>query len=76
MSHNDKIIDKIRKLTNNTEEKGSFSTESLFPSTAKGKVISINEFSKLEPSDIEIFVVKPVKKIVSFLSHVVTNTFS
>ena len=42
-----------------------------FPFLDSGKLISIEEFSKLEPTDIEIFVVKPVKKIVSILSHVV-----
>ncbi len=30
------------------------------------------EFVALDPSEIEIFVVKPVKKIVALLSHVVS----
>jgi len=34
-------------------------------------IISKEDFLGLEPADIEIFVVKPVKKIVALLSHVV-----
>ena len=34
-------------------------------------MITKEEFLALDPSDIEVFVVKPVKKIVALLSHVV-----
>lgn len=33
----------------------------------------MEDFSKLHPSEVEIFVVRPVKKIVSILSHVVSQ---
>ena len=38
--------------------------------TNKG-VISRDEFERLDPSEIEVFVVKPVKRITALLSHVV-----
>lgn len=47
----------------------------MFPSTENGKVIALHEFVKLEPHEIEIFVVRPVKKIISVLSHVVCNQY-
>jgi len=34
-------------------------------------VISRDEFEKLDPADIEIYVIKPVKRISALLSHVV-----
>eukprot|EP00347_Sterkiella_histriomuscorum_P002460 403368062 len=37
----------------------------LFPSTGNGKLISMEEFSLIDPNELEIFVVRPVKKIVS-----------
>lgn len=43
----------------------------LYPSTENGKIISQSDFQKIDPQDLEIYVVKPVKKIVSVLSHVV-----
>ena len=49
--------------------KDNLAAEFLFPSTEGGKLISMEDFSKLEPTDIEIIVVKAVKKIVSILSH-------
>ncbi len=37
--------------------------------------LSKEEFLHLDPNEIEIFVVKPVKKIVALLSHVVSFCF-
>jgi hypothetical protein len=50
-------------------------TNSLFGNNSGGgkpTVIIKEEFVALDPSEIEIFVVKPVKKIVALLSHVVS----
>ena len=38
---------------------------------ASNGVIRRDEFERLDPSDIEIFVVKPVKRITALLSHTV-----
>jgi hypothetical protein len=40
------------------------------PKPNKG-VINRDEFERLNPDDIEVFVVKPIKKITAYLSHVV-----
>jgi hypothetical protein len=50
------------------------SLQSLQPGN-KG-VISRDEFEKLDPADIEIYVIKPVKRISALLSHVVCFSLS
>lgn len=40
-------------------------------SPGKNGLITREEFVALDPLDIEVFVVKPVKKIAALLSHVV-----
>ena len=47
-------------------------TSSLKTSPGKSAVITKEEFLSLDPSEIEIFVVRPVKNIVKVLSHVVS----
>lgn len=41
--------------------------------TKGSKIPSMPDFLQLDPNDIEIFVVRPVKKIAAILSHVVSN---
>ena len=60
------FIQKLRDLTSSPIENDE--AVNRFPSTKGGKIISLKEFIKLEPEDIDIYVVRPIQKI---LSHTV-----
>ena len=59
------------KLNQSLTNSGQGSRTNSMLSPNKNGLITREEFVALDPNDIEVFVVKPVKKIAALLSHVV-----